>query len=202
MDKATKDWLKLLDPLSTRENLTKISVLITAFEFLKESIVENIRDLYLEDLNKSLDKNQIYSDDYRMEVLSLDKNKNIFSASVKWLVRNEVIDVDDSKKIYELREYRNRLTHESIKFLTDSSLEIDVSILEDIYNLLKIIDQWWILEVDMPTNPDFSRVHDLNNITDVFSMRMIVLQLLEDIVSDNKKSTELYYNFRELIKDE
>jgi len=202
MDKATKDWLKLLDPLSTRENLTKISVLITAFEFLKESIVENIRDLYLVDLNKSINKNQVYSDDYEMEVLSLDKNKNIFSASVKWLVRNEVIDVDDRKKIYELREYRNRLTHESIKFLSDSRLEIDVSILEDIYKIIKKIDKWWILEVDMPTNPDFSGVHDLNNITDVFSMRMIVLQLLEDIVSDNEKSTELYYNFKELIKDE
>ncbi|QNB05757.1 hypothetical protein G5S34_02490 [Herbaspirillum frisingense] len=85
----------------------------------------------------------------------LSLNKNPLYASLKWLSDYEVVDHEDLATFKKLNDLRNVLAHElpSVVFLgKDLSIAENMKIL---MALLKKIEVWWVLNVEIPTNPDF-----------------------------------------------
>ncbi len=154
MDPQKKDaffgWAKFLNPESLKGNLIAASLFLAAYETLKSSIIEQIRRFF----KNGFDQNGLIVDaDYQTKVLSLDKSA--LRASLLWLKEHGVIREDDLKLIDEIREHRNELAHDLSKFITDANAGINVRLLGCIYELVTKIDRWWVLEVELPTDPDF-----------------------------------------------
>ncbi len=137
---VTLDWVKFLNPESLRGNLIGASLFLTAYETLKSTIINQIRNFY----TNGFDENGFIIDEtYKVKVLSLDKSP--LRASLLWLKEHDVIKDSDLDLVDRIREHRNELAHDLGKFISDADAEINVRLLEGIYDLTSKIDRWWIL---------------------------------------------------------
>jgi len=90
---------------------------------------------------------------YASDVLSLDKS--VFVVSCKWHHKMEAITNEDMQTILSLRELRHKIAHQLPEFLVDDDINITVSDLVKMQEILTKIDSWWIREVELATHPDF-----------------------------------------------
>ncbi len=190
MNNNTKaSWEKFLNPQTLKNNLVKCSVYIVFFEKLKESIIEKIRDFYW---TGYLDGKDIISDEYKKRFYK--QGIDIFDESLNWLVENEAISNVDKQKIIELKDHRNEIAHEMVNFITSIEKDAKESLLLECYEILSKIDKWWIIEVELPTNPESIQL-DPESIDygGIFSGNMVLLQLLYMVYTGNgKKLGEIY----------
>ena len=201
-DNVTKSWLKLLNPEELKENLIQCSTFITAWEILKEAIVVPILWFYTNGFitNDSNDK-KFTRPKYHKEVMELDtrkKNKDVVHASCLWLRKNNVIDDADIQMISDIREHRNLVTHEMIKVLGSVKVQVKLELLDNLIDILNKIDRWWIIEVEIPTNPDFTAIDfDTIDYDGILSGRMMVLQLISKVAyGDDQSLAEIYNEFK------
>ena len=145
-----KQWEDFLTPEITQERLITASLYITAFEMLKESIIGRIRDFYC----IGFSPNELeYSSKYKDEVLSL--NTSPLYASLKWLIGSEAIHEEDLSTFEKLKNLRNTLAHELPEVVfTGKNLSVTEH-MKILMDLLRKIEVWWVLNVEIPTNPDF-----------------------------------------------
>lgn len=170
-DNYRRSWEKLINPDVLRSNLVLASLYITAYETLKNSIVDRIRDFF----TFNYDENGQGIPDVRYnEVTRL--NRNLFIASCLWLQQNGVIDPGDMEDIMAVREHRNEIAHRLLEILADIDREVSLSYLEKIRHLLQKIEIWWIKEFEIPINPDFDGVEV--NEEGIHSGRMILIDLI------------------------
>lgn len=150
MSDTEDQWEKFLDPDVVRPSLFLATMFITAFEILKDSIVEDIRSFY----TNGFDANgPIVGPEYQSEVLS--KNKSPLYASLQWLREHDAIDDEDLSIFEKLKSTRNLLAHQLFSVVTgqvESAHKVDFVAL---VALLRKIGVWWIVNVEIPTNPDF-----------------------------------------------
>lgn len=179
---AYRGWAKFLNPESLRGNLIASSIFLTAYELLRTSIIDRIRDFFTYEFNES---GGVISEDYKCKVLSLDKSP--LRASLLWLQEVSAIDDTDVELVDEIRKHRNELAHDLPKFITNADAEININLLESIYKLLTKIDRWWIKEVDIPTNPDFDGQEVADD--EIQSGTMICIQMMLRIATDENAST-------------
>src|SRR5215207_2514976 len=92
-DENQANWERFLDPEVLRPNLILASVYIAAFEVLKNSILERIREFYITGFDEN---GWIIMPEYKTDVLSKDKSPTY--ASLKWLKESEAIGDDDIEK--------------------------------------------------------------------------------------------------------
>jgi hypothetical protein len=78
---------KLTSKRQLQTNLVRASLFITAFEVLKATIVDQIRDFYSREISR--DGRSIETEEYKREVQRLNKNK--FIASCLWLKESDAI---------------------------------------------------------------------------------------------------------------
>jgi hypothetical protein len=143
-------WERFLDPGVLRPNLILASLYIAAFEVLKNSIVERLRDFYVSGWDQN---GLIISPEYQDEVLSRDKSPTY--ASLKWLKESEVINDDDVEKFNKIKSCRNLLAHEITKMLMEGLPSDFLERFNDMVALLDKMERWWIVNAEIPTNPDF-----------------------------------------------
>ncbi|WP_295951145.1 hypothetical protein [Rhodoferax sp.] len=79
-------WEQFLSPEVTRERLVSASLFIIAFELLKDSIVQKLRDYYSIGFDAT---GATISPDYQRRVL--DRNKSALYASLAWLEKSGAI---------------------------------------------------------------------------------------------------------------
>jgi len=177
-----KSIQKLTDKEQLQTNLVQASLFLTAFEVLKTSIVDQIRDFYSREIHPN--GTSIASEKYKSDLLAL--HKNIFIASCLWLKENNAISEEDIETIHAIRDHRNMIAHELLKFLADADYEVDLNLFAKTKDLLAKIDRWWIMEVHIPTNPDY----DGQSIQpdDVKSGHMIVIDAIVEILSKTSNS--------------
>jgi hypothetical protein len=195
MTKNDKDWLKFLNPQTFYRNFILSSLYITSYDLLKNSIISQIESFY----TTSWDSNGPHvGEEYKKEVLGLDLKKNKLNASVKWLKKHNAIDDNDIKVFEEITLHRNELAHETFKILTDSEKDINFDLFVEIKRLLKKVDQWFILEIELPTNPDMTvEKYDTIDRDNVQSMNMIMLDyMVNSIFNPSENTTELYEQFK------
>ena len=198
MTKNEKDMLKFFDTKNIYYNFMLSSLFITAYDLLKNSIISQVESFY----TNGFDQNgSIIDREYQTDVLALDPKKNKLQASLLWLMKNNIITEEDKDKFEKIKGQRNLLAHETINILIDSEKEIDTNLLVDIKTLLKKIDQWFILEVELTTDPSMTKdEYDSIDRENVQSMRMLYLDYLMGIIFGNPEEYEnIFKDFKNTI---
>lgn len=153
-EKVDKDWEKFHNPKEIKKNLIDASLYLSFFEVLNTAIVERIADFFNMEFK---DGRFITSEEYKEEIINrkINGKTNIFLSSCLWLIDNGVITQDEYDLIIKIKEHRNRIAHDLLEFLFDSEYVIDKDLFNQIEILTLKIVKWWIVEVEVPLNPDF-----------------------------------------------
>lgn len=185
MVSARDKWEEFLDPDVLRGKLISASIYIAAYEMLKESIVGRIRNFYSSGFTS---EGYTLSPEYEETVLS--RNRSQLYASLMWLRDNDVIDDTDLAKFEEVKAWRNRLAHEMSSHVVGS---LGLGYLEQLHvmaALLKKVETWWIVNVEIPTNPDMADTEiDESGIVPGPS---ISLQLMIEVALGDSKQSRFY----------
>lgn len=180
MSNSGAKWMELLRPEALRGKLINASLFITAYEILKESIIGRIRSFYGMGYEvQSASANT----EYQEEVLS--KGKGTLYASLNWLLENEAIDESDLASFESLRTTRNTLAHQ-LHSLVTGALELEVEPqLTILVSLLRKIEIWWIVNLEIPANPDFDG-QDIDQ-DGIVPGAVITLQLIQEVLAGNEE---------------
>jgi hypothetical protein len=136
-EQARRGWAKLQNPEVLRNNLIVASLFLAAYEMLQASVIDRIFGFFSEDFR---DGKWIASRSYQTECLALDKSP--FRASLLWLKHMSAIDDSDIDLVDRIREHRNELAHEMVKFLGTPDAEVNVQLLAGICELVSKIERW------------------------------------------------------------
>jgi hypothetical protein len=168
---VTKRWEEFLDPAILRGRLISSSVYLAAFELLKDSIVDRIKSFYC----FGFDGNGFLHDpEYESEVLS--RNRSPAYASLDWLREHDVIGDSDLATFERLKACRNRVAHEMPRLITGQASAEHLVIFPDVVALLRKVEVWWIVNMELPTNPDFN--HAEINEDEIMPGSIITLKLI------------------------
>lgn len=148
MNNAAENWERFLDPDFLRPSLLSATMFITAFELLKDSIVDRVRDFYTLGWG---DKTAM-SPEYEKEVLTRDKKRRPLAASLDWLHEHRAIDEADLEIFRRLTDVRNQLAHELFRVVTGQVPSEHDSQFPALIALLRKVEVWWIVNVEIPTN--------------------------------------------------
>ena len=200
MNKNEKDYLKFLNPSTFYRNFILSSLFITGYDLLKNSIIKRIESFYCNGWNEN---GMCISEEYKTKVLYLDQKRRILNASILWLKNHNIIDENDVMIFKKITLHRNELAHETLKILSDSDKEIDIDLFLEIKRLLKKIDQWFILEVELQTEPDMtSEKWDSIDKDNVQSMNMIMFDYMVSIIFNPLEDTnQVYEHFKLTLKE-
>lgn len=190
MDKDNQaKWERFLDPEVLRPNLILASIYIAAFEVLKNSIIERIRDFYISGFDEN---GWIIMPEYKEKVLSKDKSPTY--ASLKWLKESEAIGDEDIEKFNAIKEYRNLLAHEITRMLMEGLPSDFADRFNDMVALLDKIERWWIVNVEIPTNPDFDGKYDEIDENGIIPGPILSLRMMIDVALGSDEKAKFYIN--------
>ena len=185
--KSTEDqWEKFLDPEIVRPSLFMATMFITTFEFLKDSIIDRIRDFYT---NAWDETGPVVGPQYQSEVSS--RRKSALYASLDWLRENEAIDSSDLETFEQLKKTRNQLAHKLFAVVTGQEESDHISQFAVLVGLLRKIEVWWIVNVEISTNPDYDG-KDIDE-SGIVPGPVLSLQMLIEVASG---STDLLEQWR------
>lgn len=151
MNEHEERWERFLDPEVVKPSLFMATMFITTFEILKNSIVDRIRDFYL--IGWSEEGNTV-STEYVDKVLS--RNKSSIYASFSWLLEQHAIDESDLATFEQLKKTRNLLAHRLFEVVTGQAESPHQEQFAVLVDLLRKIEVWWVVNVEIPTNPDYA----------------------------------------------
>lgn len=197
MDPGVKrSWEEFLNPEVTRPRLIAASIYIAGFEALKDSIVGRIRDFFWTGFNESGDK---IDPKYHSDVLA--RNRSPVYASLDWLKAMNAIDDRDLETFDRVKACRNTLAHKLFAALGSEGLPADFErCFTEMVALLRKIEVWWVINVEIPTNPDY----DGSDVDEdgIVPGAVMSMQLLLDIaLGDNERSRFCYDEFRKRAGD-
>jgi hypothetical protein len=175
---------EFLNPEVLRPKLIAASMYIAAFELLKNAIVERLRNFY------TLGGFREPGVKYKSEVLS--KNKSPVYASLQWLKESHAIDENDLSAFERVKTCRNDFAHELTKLLMNELPHEIPARFSEMITLLGKIEKWWILNVDIATDPDFEnqRIDE----KDIIPGPIIALQLMVDIALGQEGESKKYFD--------
>jgi hypothetical protein len=180
-------WERFLNPEILRTNIIIGSVYIAAFEILKCSIIERIKDFY----TTGFDENGwIVQPEYKNNVLSKDKSPTY--ASLKWLRASNAIDNDDIGKFDKAKDFRNILAHEFAKILTEGFPEDFSDRFNDMVTLLNKIEKWWIINVEIPTDPHLNDENGEVDESGIIPGTIMNLRLMIDLALGSDETANYY----------
>jgi len=181
-------WLKFLDPENLKGNLMFSSLYIASFEAFKDYVVDEVKFFFN---NGFKDGEFTFSNEYNTKVKILDKS--LLKATLIWLKDLEAIDEKDIETYDELRQYRNKLSHELMTLLFEGLPQELPEKFAQLIALRVKIEKWWIMNIEIPTNPDFdasTRIKD----EDIMTSSQIFNQLIFDMLSGDEKRASYYQN--------
>lgn len=179
-------WERFLDPEVVRPSLFLATMFITAFEILKDSIVDDVRGFYTNGFDE---QGPTVGAEYQSKVLS--KNKSPLYASLQWLRENDAIGEEDLATFEKLKSTRNQLAHQLFAVVTGQVESAHEAQFAHLVALLRKIGVWWVVNVEIPTNPDY----DDQEIDEesIVPGAVLSLQMLIKVASGN---TELLEHWR------
>ncbi|MDX2035163.1 MAG: hypothetical protein SFX72_00830 [Isosphaeraceae bacterium] len=174
MNKSTNadalDLAKILNSVVLKRNLISASLYLAAYEILNSAVLEETKSFY----NRFGEKSEITDSRYKEEVRSLDKDE--LTASWRWLKDHGAIDDRDLVSYHEIRAHRNVVAHELPRLIATAGSDISKPLLIRIAELLDRIERWWILEFEVPVNPDFD--DQTVQAEDITTGRMTLLKVI------------------------
>ena len=174
-------------------------------EMIKHAVLDKVREFFCLDLN--LDGTWSMAPDeqeqYRLRVLSLAPNK--FRASLLWLVNNDAITQVQADRLELIRDHRDDLVHELVKYVIDPDENPDADLLVDALNTLKDLHRFWI-DVELSTGgfflPDGSDVGDVDPEEVMPLPLMILQQCLDAYLEGVEESTQEQHEERSDTDDD
>lgn len=180
------EWL---NPETLSSRLTSASLYIAAYELLEDAIVERIRDFYMVGPTfEGIFKGSDHHKDYQSQVLSKSNKTNPLFASLEWLKECEAIGQEDLVAFEEGRALRNKLVHELPRVLTRGLPSELGARFSELISLLDKIERWWIVNVDMATDPRF-REEEIDH-RSIIPGRILALRAMFDVTSGSKAYLE------------
>lgn len=186
MSNTADKWERFLDPDVLRPSLFLATMFITTFEILRDRIVDDIRSFYINGFNEH---GPTVGPEYQSSVLA--KHKSPLYASLQWLHENGAIDDGDLVTFEKLKNTRNLLAHQLFAVVTgqvESEHEVQFDAL---VALLRKIGVWWVVNVEIPTSPDFNG-QEIDE-AGIVPGAVLSLQMLIEVASGN---TELLEHWR------
>lgn len=176
--KVKRDIKKISTPENLKRNLINASLIITAYELLNYAVIEKVQGFFEIDKEQASESYNEHKEQIEQLRKKLPKKRRRYPLLVYslWFQKHEALTKKDVEDVFKIWEYRNKVTHELIYFLTDSDFEVEVKYLFQIRDIIEKVDIWWMKEVEAPINPDI----DLDKIKDAIikSGRMIILDHL------------------------
>jgi hypothetical protein len=183
MNNTANQWERFLDPDMVRPSLFLAAMFITTFEILKDFIIDNIRNFYSVGFNEH---GQTVDPEYQSKVLS--KNKSVLYASLQWLREHDAIDDEDLETFEQLKSTRNKLAHQLFSVVTGKVPSAHEAQFDTLVALLRKIGVWWVVNVEIPINPDFDGQYiDEHGIV---PGSILSLQMLIQVASGNNELLE------------
>jgi len=183
-----RSWEEFLNPEVTRPRLIAASIYIAEFEVLKEAIVDRTRDFFWMDFDESGDK---IDPRYKSDVL--DRKKSPVYASLSWLREMNVINDSDIRVFDRVKACRNTLAHNLFSTLAAEGLPPDFEQrFTEMVELLRKIEVWWIVNFEIPTNPNYDGC-DIDE-EEIVPGWLASIQLLRDIAFGDEERSRFYYN--------
>lgn len=148
--------------------------------------MDDVRGFYTNGFDES---GPTVGSEYQTDVLS--KNRSPLYASLQWLRENDAIDDGDLITFEKLKSTRNQLAHQLFSVVTGQIESAHETQFTDLVTLLRKIGVWWVVNVEIPTNPDF----DGQEIDEagIVPGAVLSLQMLIEVASGN---TELLERWR------
>ncbi len=159
-----------------------------------EFLVDCIRDRPLRFFSDEFrDRPSIPSEAYKAKVLALDPKNKLYAwrGGIEWLKRMDVIDETDEIVIQEVRKVRNVMAHELRNIIGGGSMPEVGEYLPKLLELIKKIERWWIVNVELPTNPDLDG-QDVGE-GEIISGPEMVINILCDVATGNEEKAWAYY---------
>ena len=160
---VAKYFEKFFDPNQVKDNLTLASLYLSAFEVLKPIVIGNIRSFFAHEFpyKGEWDPEKIRSKEYIAQISKFyplnektgKPKEDEFVACTGWLADSNVISADEAAELVEIRAERNKIAHELPDLLLDPEKAINSDLLLKLAMLINKIDKWWLLEVEIPTQP-------------------------------------------------
>ncbi|WP_178299606.1 hypothetical protein [Fibrobacter sp. UWT2] len=148
---------------------------------MKDSISKRIEDFFLVGTKcRNHDRQKEYDEEMRpYREKHKDKKDKKTYASLDWLIHVGAISEADIKKYDEVRSFRNELAHEMLNLMsvnTAENLEKMNQHFITMLELLRKIETYWILNVDILCNPEY----DGKDISaqDVFPGPLLAMEML------------------------
>jgi hypothetical protein len=183
-------WERFLDPDVVKPSLFLATMFITAFEILKNSVIYRLRDFYAEGFDEN---GAVISPEYKNRVLS--RNKSVLYASFDWLQESGAIDSEDLERYEKLKRTRNLLAHQLFEVVTGQVESKHEDHFEELLELLRKIEVWWVVNLEIATNPDFDG-QEVDEVS-IVPGSILSLQMLINVASGN---TELLEHWRQAKK--
>lgn len=187
MSDYARRWEELLNPDLTRERLISSSLFIAAFELLKQSICGRLKDFYCFGLDES---GELIDPKYQTEVLA--RNRSPVYASLSWLQENGAIEQADLDTFERIKAARNELTHNLYELVAGNFPPGHAHLFAELVALIRKIEVWWLVNVEIPTDPDYDGQEIQEN--DIVPGPVIMLQLMLEVASGNE---EFLQHFRQ-----
>lgn len=189
MTANSSQWEELLTPSIARSKLISASIFITAFEVLKQSILGRPRTFFSDGYDKD---GPVVGAEYEAEVLS--RNKSPTYASLDWLKHLDAIDDEDIQIFERIKNTRNSLAHELHRVLLEGVDFKHIERFEELVALLRKIEVWWVVNVEVPVNPNFDgqEIDEESIVPGPVLMLQIMLEVVsgnEDLLSHYQKGT-------------
>lgn len=179
MSDHARQWEELLTPEVARGKLISASIFITAFEVLRQSIIGHPRSFFADGYDK---EGPVVGKEYEAEVLS--RNKHLMHASLDWLKHIGAISDSDLQCFERVKATRNALAHELHRVVLEGKDFKHVECFEELVTLLKKIEVWWLVNVEIPANPDFDG-QEIDQ-ESIVPGPVLILQMMLEVVSGNE----------------
>lgn len=189
--KVEEKWQALLNPEQLRTSLLIMGVFIAVFELLRERIESHLKFFFKEGFDKT---GPIIGQRYRDKVLALHKNQT--RAALLWFVNVSALTDNDLSTFDRVRKLRNEIAHEMFDRFGPRDIFRYAEELANLLALLRKVEVWWTINVELPTDPAFDHLdHSKINEDEVIpgpilGIQMVIQSLFDDEVS--KEFREAY----------
>lgn len=146
---TSETWEEFLNPEALRGKLISASLYLAAFEMLTSSIVDRLRDFYTFHHDEA---GGHPGPEYDRDVLK--RNRSPVYASLSWLLERAAIGQADIDLFETLKGCRNRIAHQMAQVALPGGTFDHLTLFPDLVGLLRKIEVWWIMNVDIPTNEE------------------------------------------------
>jgi hypothetical protein len=149
-DQINDQWRNLLTPEILRTRLISCSIYLTAFHLLKASVVDRIKGFFTDGFK---DGKILVSAKYSTDVLA--RNRSPVYASLDWLKENGALNNEDMALYGRLAQHRNDISHAlHANLLNETSMRELPVLFDQLRQLLRKIEVWWIANVEMTIRQD------------------------------------------------